>query len=301
MSKLSHSLILATLFVAAGAGGARGQSATPTPAAVQSQANAADLAEASELSRKVVALYSQQKFAEALLLAERAFKLREGLLGEDDVRVADAAANYARVHMALGNWSKADDYLRRAASIYEKSPAGARSLSHARTLDTLATVRRFWKSDFAGAAEAAERSLAIRELLPGVAESELISTLYALSELHELRGREKEALALHRRVIDIRERRAKDELYSLFVALERFICLAERIKLNEEAESAVARLFEVSEEIKRKLNEPRPAADTTVEGGVINGKALSKPPPPYPPAARDARVSGQVKVWITVN
>ena len=281
----------------------RSQTVTPTPAgAAQSQeGKSAELAEASELSRKVVTLYTEQKFAEALPLAERAFKLRESVLGKEDVRVADAASNVARVLIALGKWSKADEYLRRAVSIYEKSPAGQKSLAHARTLDTLVTVSRFWKSDFTGAAEYAERSLAIKENLAGIAEQELISNLYTLAELYELRDRTKDAVALQKRVIAIREKKAGEEPYRLFVALERFICLTERLKLDEEAERALGRLSEVAEEIKRKMNEPRPAADTTVAGGVINGKALSKPPPPYPPAARDARVSGQVKVWITVN
>lgn len=302
MLKLSHGLLLAALLVAATADGARAQSATPTPAAGQSQEDKpGGLIEAAELSRKVVALYTEQKFAEALPLAERAFKLREDALGREDVRVADAAGNVARVHIALGKWSKADEYLGRAVSIYEKSPAGRKSLSLARTLDTLVTVRRFWRSDFIGAAEYAERSLAIKESLAGVPDKELISNLYTLAELYELRGRPKDAVALQQRVIAIREKTAGDEPYLLFVALERFICLADRLELEEEAESAGAKLIETAEAIKRRMNERRPDADTTVQGGVINGKALSKPAPGYPPAARNARVSGPVRVWITVN
>jgi periplasmic protein TonB len=43
----------------------------------------------------------------------------------------------------------------------------------------------------------------------------------------------------------------------------------------------------------------RPSAP--ISGGVLNGKAISKPPPPYPAVARAARASGTVVVQITVD
>ena len=42
-------------------------------------------------------------------------------------------------------------------------------------------------------------------------------------------------------------------------------------------------------------------APTIVAGGIINGKALSKPQPVYPPAAKAARVSGTVVVRVEVD
>ena len=57
-----------------------------------------------------------------------------------------------------------------------------------------------------------------------------------------------------------------------------------------------------------------PTADTTppptprrasnpgvISGGVLNGKAISKPAPAYPPIAKAARASGAVTVQITVD
>ena len=38
-----------------------------------------------------------------------------------------------------------------------------------------------------------------------------------------------------------------------------------------------------------------------IEGGIINGKAVSKPAPVYPPAAKAARVSGTVVVQVEVG
>jgi len=46
---------------------------------------------------------------------------------------------------------------------------------------------------------------------------------------------------------------------------------------------------------------PPPKRTAPVSGGVLNGKAISKPQPPYPAIARTARASGQVTVQITVD
>jgi protein TonB len=45
--------------------------------------------------------------------------------------------------------------------------------------------------------------------------------------------------------------------------------------------------------------EPKPRAP--ISQGVLNGKAISKPAPPYPPIAKAAHASGQVVVQIVVD
>ncbi len=44
---------------------------------------------------------------------------------------------------------------------------------------------------------------------------------------------------------------------------------------------------------------PRPR--NVINGGVLNGKAISKPAPPYPPIAKAARAQGTVTVQIVVD
>jgi protein TonB len=38
-----------------------------------------------------------------------------------------------------------------------------------------------------------------------------------------------------------------------------------------------------------------------ISGGVLNGKAISLPKPPYPPIARAARAAGTVTVQVTID
>ncbi|HEX8336108.1 MAG TPA: TonB family protein [Pyrinomonadaceae bacterium] len=46
---------------------------------------------------------------------------------------------------------------------------------------------------------------------------------------------------------------------------------------------------------------PAPKPKTVVSGGVLNGKAISKPQPAYPPIAKAARAAGTVTVQILVD
>lgn len=46
---------------------------------------------------------------------------------------------------------------------------------------------------------------------------------------------------------------------------------------------------------------PRPNVPKTIAGGVLNGKAISLPRPPYPPAARAVRASGAVTVQVLID
>ena len=46
---------------------------------------------------------------------------------------------------------------------------------------------------------------------------------------------------------------------------------------------------------------PAPRKREVISGGVLNGKAISKPQPDYPPIAKAARASGTVTVQIVVD
>jgi TonB family protein len=45
----------------------------------------------------------------------------------------------------------------------------------------------------------------------------------------------------------------------------------------------------------------KPPQPTTISGGVVNGRAINLPKPPYPPAARALRASGVVNVQVLID
>lgn len=51
----------------------------------------------------------------------------------------------------------------------------------------------------------------------------------------------------------------------------------------------------------RPAQTPSPERKAPISGGVLNGKALSKPAPPYPAIARAVRASGTVVVQVTID
>jgi protein TonB len=57
--------------------------------------------------------------------------------------------------------------------------------------------------------------------------------------------------------------------------------------------------------IVKDVEEPPPPPPkkitAPISGGVLNGKAISLPKPPYPPIARQARASGTVTVQVTID
>jgi TonB family protein len=56
----------------------------------------------------------------------------------------------------------------------------------------------------------------------------------------------------------------------------------------------------IPSKIPDRGGEPKPLPKV-ISGGVINGKAISLPKPPYPPAARAVRASGAVSVQVLVD
>jgi hypothetical protein len=57
-------------------------------------------AEAAQLSERVIRLYSEGKFDEALPIANRVLELSQEVFGPTDAAVASAASNLAELHIA---------------------------------------------------------------------------------------------------------------------------------------------------------------------------------------------------------
>ena len=68
------------------------------------------------------------------------------------------------------------------------------------------------------------------------------------------------------------------------------------LDIEEDADDAAAE----EEEGEETVSTP-PSDGQTISGGVLNGKAISKPEPPYPALAKAARASGVVTVRVTVD
>src|SRR5260370_29403809 len=127
-----------------------------TPALVESQ----------ELTAKVLKLYSEWKYDEALPLAKRALELREAVLGRNHEDLIPLLLNLGELYKATQKLSDAHSFFERALQISEKA-FGADDLRVARILDRLAYVT-YAQRDERKAESPFARSLRIKDKAVGL-------------------------------------------------------------------------------------------------------------------------------------
>jgi TonB family protein len=290
------SIFLLAQFAGHAPGTARAQTASSTPAD-----QTAALREADNLNVKAVALYQAAKYDEALSLAEQVLKLREAAAGSDHQSVADAHKNLGAIYLAKGKADKARKHYTHSLAIYEKNPAANKANIY-KLLDALGVLERFAFNNYPIAIEHYERSLALKQSTPGAGQEGVIKNLYDLAELHELLGHNGKAVEMHRRVIESREKREATHPDELILALSLFGCLTERLGMKAETAETHQRIEQLAARAeKREREAAQESGDKSAHSRVLNGKALSKPQPPYPEAAKRRGVAGMVKVFVSVD
>jgi TonB family protein len=271
-------------------------SQTTAAAATTPAAQADALKEADALSRQVVQLYQEGKFKEALQPAERALAIREGALDAKDRRIAVALANVGAVRIGLKDFDKAESLYRRALAIYEG--AGEQdSASVMGVLDQLVYISTF-KRDYEKAEASAQKLMAIAEKKYKPEQLEMARALVTLAELARLQLDSKRARSLYARTVAILETHPPASVpKGITASLANYLGLL----YGEEG----GKDSELTERINKLFIAIASGASSdgarVVEGGIINGRALFKPQPEYPPAAISVRAQGVVRVKVTVD
>jgi TonB family protein len=99
-----------------------GATQVPAPASRKLTAEQnAELTESQRLTLEVIKLYNQQKYDEALPLANRAVEIAEGIFGAEDQHVAVALRNLAELYVAQRKYQQAEPLFLRAISIDDKT------------------------------------------------------------------------------------------------------------------------------------------------------------------------------------
>jgi tetratricopeptide (TPR) repeat protein len=253
------------------------------------KAEPAELTEARELTESAVKLYNDGNYKEALTPAKRALEIREKSLPPDDERVIDAVANLAAIQAGLNNFGQAEELYKRVVRTTEKT-GGAKSLYAADALDMLAWLHHL-KGDPSQAEDDYKQELAIREKVTGPEGKGIARTLLKLAQLYQFEGELTKAEPLYQRLIAFDTKSFPDAKVLVSDALNAYSCLLRKMKKPEQAG-----------ELERRIEGP--ATTPKVPGkteGVLNGKALRLPHPPYPLEARRSGVSGTVEVRVTIS
>jgi len=246
-----------------------------------------ELVESQQLTANVLKLYSEWKYDEALPLAKRALELGEFALGHNHEDLIPLLLNLGELYKATQKVSDAHSCFERALQISEKA-FGADDIRVAGILDRLAYVT-YAQRDEKKAESLFARSLAIREKAAGPEGPDLAKTAFALGELYRFRRDYSKAAPLYQRVIRIREKSGQKDDPELLKALQGYLIVLFGQNKTDEVGPVQKRIAEL-------VGDKGP-----IQGGVLNGRAISLATPPYPAEARSSHASGQVRVRVIID
>jgi TonB family protein len=256
-------------------------------AQLAAQTEPPQLAESRELNNKVIKLFSEAKFDEALPLAKRALELLETALGQTHQDLIPLLTNLAEIYKAKRQPGNAREYFEQALAIAKRS-FGENDLRVGNLLDRLALVA-YANGQMGDAERFLTRALTIKEGFLASDHAELAPTILNLAELYRLRRDYEKSERLYERLLRIREKAPGKDNADLIRAMEGYIRLLLDAKRNGEAD-----------QLQTKLNELL-SARGILQGGILNGKALKLAQPPYPMMARQDRASGVVRVQVVID
>ena len=200
--------------------------------ALQAQATAPEVAEATRLSVQVVRLHDAGRYAEALPLAQKALELREKALGPDHTDVAMAAYNLASVYFQLNQPAQAESAGQRALQIYEKARVVPEE-SLANLLFLLGGIG-YTRADYEPAARHLQRALALREKISGAEHPATLDTVLLLAHVYHNNNQYDSAEFLYRSYVAAQEKRGA-RADNLGATLERLSCVLWKKGADEEA------------------------------------------------------------------
>ncbi len=196
------SWITATTFV--GMIGLWGVMLTPTVAQVISQVSEQDQAELEEAERLIeqfIQLYQQEKYNEAIPLAEQALTIIKEKLGETHPLTAVMLNSLARVYENQGRYTEAEPLYQQALAI-RKQQLGENHLDTATSLNNLAVVY-FFQGRYTEAEPLYKEALAIRKQQLGENHPDTATSLNNLAGLYLFQGRYAEAEPLLQQALAI--------------------------------------------------------------------------------------------------
>jgi CHAT domain-containing protein/Tfp pilus assembly protein PilF len=144
------------------------------------------LREAQRLSVKVVALYRQGQYREAIQSAQQVLAIRQRVPGEQQPAYATSLNNLAMLYQSQGDYARAEPLLRQALAI-KKQALGEQHPDYAESLNNLAMLYHS-QGDYARAEPLYRQALAIQKQALGDQRPYYAASLNNLAELYRSQG-----------------------------------------------------------------------------------------------------------------
>ncbi|MCD9186785.1 MAG: TonB family protein [Pyrinomonadaceae bacterium] len=251
--------------------------------------------EIKSLNVEVVKLYEAQKYEEALPLAKKAISLSEKKLGKNHLSIASPWRNLAYIQAQLGKKKDAGQSFENALSIYESNkPLSPKDEQlYAEMFEAVGTYDALG-GNLVSAEQRFSKAVELREKGTGSDSSYLANALSKLAEIYQFQTQYEKAEPLMERALELSAKNNKlsEQGESIYDSLD---CLYTKLDRLEEQAKMRVRYYPV----KKTKDEEDKAKE--IKGGVINGKALDLPKPPYPAEAREKRLTGEVSVRVLID
>lgn len=249
-----------------------------------------------QLSAEIVRLFDAGKFLETLPLAKAVVAKREKSYGLDHIMLGQSVRNLSYIELKLNRRRDALANFERALNIYELNEPLARSdqISQAEMFETVGLV-----TIAEGAPQRSvskfQQAIVIRERLHGLESPEITGLLNALGQVYSGQGEFAKSAPLLLRSLEIRKKLSLDDPTDNLLLRESAACALNKIGRSAEADEINLKFRTIS---KNTLETPK---DNTVDGGILNARALTLPVPEVPKQPKSSREDGKVNVRVLVN
>lgn len=263
-----------------------------------------DVEKLKKINSDVVVQYQLGEYDEALKLARSALVLASSIYGVEHMQTATSHINVGEILRKKRKYRESAEHLKIAYAFFRKDLVTHEG-TIANILESLGTVLTLDKKQdeaepfFTEAVTNAEQTFGkeTKETLPALKS---LTVFYIYTKQYD----EAENVFLRRFLIESIYQRKKMADGIGDVSDDLFCYMSQNFKGGEHAERSKA--FHERENLQRVLRFGdeakilnRPA--NTAKGGVINGKAISLPRPPYPPSARSLGARGTVSVKVLID
>src|ERR1700693_6288129 len=216
------------------------------PAGVRAQEETA--ADADRLNKKVVELYRQGKYADAILIAQHIVDIRKRVQGEENPDYATILNNLALLYENTGHYEKAEPLYKQALEI-RKRVLGEDHPDYAMSLNNLAGLY-YHMGQYEKAEPLLRQALEIRKRVLGEDHPDYALSLNNLGSLYENMGQYEKAEPLRRQSLEIRKR-VLGEAHPLYaMSLNNLASLYEDMGQYEKAEPLYKQALEIQKRVK---------------------------------------------------
>ena len=199
-----------------------------------------------ELNAQVRQLYGDDKYTEALPLAQESLRVASATYGSDDLHTGVSTGFLGLVYHRLGKYADAEPLLQRAVTIYEK----VRGPEHAEVATALSDLAELYEDEakYAPAEALYRRALAIDEKIYGNDDPEIGEDLSNLATVLEDESRFEDAEALYRRTLAIDEKALDPNDPRIAINLDNLGSILSDTGRYSEAERSFERAIAINEE-----------------------------------------------------